>query len=157
LGSSGAYICGDAVLCEYLVNRARSFIFSTAPPPHCAAASRAAVELLDSIEGERLVQKLHHNTALLGANLSLPAPSAIFPIILGDGELAVEASRKLLEAGFLVPAIRYPTVARGSERLRVTATAAHQIDAIERLGSHLSELRGGLQETEIGKPGFERS
>ena len=157
LGSAGAYICGDAVLCEYLVNRARSFIFSTAPPPHCAAASRAAIELLDSIEGERLVQKLHDNTALLGANLSLPAHSAIFPIILGDGELAVQASGKLLEAGFLVPAIRYPTVARGSERLRVTATAAHEIDTIERLGSHLSEIRGGLQKTEIDKSGFERS
>ena len=70
LGSSGAYICGRAALREYLVNRARSFIFSTAPPPHCAAASRAAVELLESAEGERLVQKLHARTAALAASLS---------------------------------------------------------------------------------------
>ncbi len=66
--------------------------------------------------------------------------------------LLFKPQRKLLEAGFLVPAIRYPTVARGSERLRVTVTAAHEIDTIERLGSHLSELRGGVQKTEIDKP-----
>ena len=156
-GSSGAYICGRASLREYLVNRARSFIFSTAPPPHCAAASRAAVELLESSEGERLVQKLHDNTAVLGARISLAAQSAIFPIILGDNQLAVQASRTLLEAGYLVPAIRYPTVARGSERLRVTVTAAHEIGAIERLGSHLAALRSGIQKAEIEKPRFERS
>ena len=157
LGSSGAYICGCAALREYLVNRARSFIFSTAPPPHCAAASRAGVELLDSIDGERLVQKLHDNTAALGASISMPAQSAIFPIILGKGELAVQASRQLAEAGFLVPAIRYPTVARGSERLRITVTAAHEIGAIEGLGSQLSELRGGLRMMAVDKPRFDRT
>ena len=94
---------------------------------------------------------------MLGARISLPAQSAIFPIILGDNELAVQASRKLLEAGYLVPAIRYPTVARGSERLRITVTAAHEIDAIERLGSHLAALRSGVQKAEIEKRRFERS
>jgi 8-amino-7-oxononanoate synthase len=145
LGSSGAYVCGRATLRDYLVNRARSFIFSTAPPPHCAAASRAAIELLDSIEGERLVQQLHDNTAALGGRISRPAQSAIFPIILGDSELAVQASRKLVEAGYFVPAIRYPTVARGSERLRITVSAAHEIGAIERLGSRLAALQDGVQ------------
>ena len=157
LGSSGAYICGRATLREYLLNRARSFIFSTAPPPHCAAAARAGVELLDSSEGEQLVQKLHANAAVLGERISMHPQSAIFPLILGDGELAIQASRKLAEAGFLVPAIRFPTVARGSERLRVTVTAAHEIGAIERLGSHLSELRSNVPKTKIDKLRFERT
>jgi 8-amino-7-oxononanoate synthase len=156
LGSSGAYICGRAALCEYLVNRARSFIFSTAPPPLCAAASRAAVELLESTDGEGLVQKLHDNAAVLGASISMPAQSAIFPIILGDAELALQSARQLVEAGFLVPAIRYPTVARGAERLRVTVTAAHEINAIERLSSHLAELQGE-RSTRIDTPRLERS
>jgi 8-amino-7-oxononanoate synthase len=157
LGSSGAYICGRATLREFLLNRARSFIFSTAPPPHCAAASRAGVELLDSREGERLVQSLHANTAVLAARISMPPQSAIFPIILGDGELAVQASRNLAEASFLVPAIRFPTVAHGSERLRITVTAAHDIGTIERLCSHLSELRSGVPDMKIGNLRFERS
>ncbi len=157
LGSSGAYICGRAALGEYLLNRARSFIFSTAPPPHCAAASRAAVELLNSAEGERLVQKLHANISLLAGNLAAPAQSAIFPILLGDGELAVKASRGLFEEGFLVPAIRFPTVARGSERLRLTVTAAHERSLIERVASRLSELRSSVPKRGAGLPQFERA
>jgi 8-amino-7-oxononanoate synthase len=157
LGSSGAYICGRVALCEYLVNRARSFIFSTAPPPHCAAASRAAVELLESVEGERLVRRLQDNISVLAASLSAPALSAIFPIVLGDGELAVRASQALLEDGFLVPAIRYPTVARGSERLRMTVTATHERDSIERLASRVSQLRRSLQKKEAERPQFERT
>jgi 8-amino-7-oxononanoate synthase len=141
LGSSGAYICGGAALREYLINRARSFIFSTAPPPHCAAASCAAVELLDSAEGESLVKKLHEKVALLAASLSLPPHSAIFPFILGDEEAAVAASQKLFTEGFLVPAVRYPTVARNAARLRVTVTAAHERRVIERLASDVLSLR----------------
>ena len=141
LGSSGAYICGSAALRDYLTNRARSFIFSTAPPPHCAAASRAAVRLLESAEGEALVERLHENITLLASRLGAPAQSAIFPVVIGGEESAVKASQKLLEQGFLVPAIRYPTVARGSARLRVTVTAAHHRGHIERLASSLASLR----------------
>ncbi len=133
LGSSGAYICGSAALRDYLINRARSFIFSTAPPPHCAAVSCAAVELLESDEGGALVRKLQENMATLASGLLAPAQSAIFPVIVGGEERAMEASTTLLAAGFLVPAIRYPTVARGSARLRITVTAAHQREMIERL------------------------
>jgi 8-amino-7-oxononanoate synthase len=133
LGSSGAYICGSDALRDYLINRARSFIFSTAPPPHCAAASCAAVEFLESKEGGALVGKLQENISALAHGLRAPAQSAIFPVILGGEELALEASRTLLEQGFLVPAIRYPTVARNSARLRITVTAAHAPEMIERL------------------------
>jgi 8-amino-7-oxononanoate synthase len=141
LGSCGAYICGSAALRDYLVNRARSFIFSTAPPPHCAAASRAAVELLGSADGESLVNKLHENIAMLAGCLSVPPQSAIFPLMIGDEKAAVAASQGLLAAGFLVPAIRYPTVARGSARLRATVSAAHDRGIIERLASRAGPLR----------------
>ena len=143
LGSSGAYICGSAALRDYLINRARSFIFSTAPPPHCAAASCAAVELLEAEEGEALVRKLQENIATLASGLSAPAQSAIFPVIVGDEELAMDASRSLLAESFLVPAIRYPTVARGSARLRITVTAAHHREMIERLATAVALRRSG--------------
>ena len=133
LGSCGAYICGSAALRDYLINRARSFIFSTAPPPHCAAASCAAVELLESKEGGALVKKLQENISVLADGLRAPAQSAIFPVIVGREDLALDASRTLVEKGFLVPAIRYPTVARNSARLRITVTAAHTPEMIERL------------------------
>jgi 8-amino-7-oxononanoate synthase len=132
LGSCGAYVCGSAALRDYLINRARSFIFSTAPPPHCAAASWAAVELLESNEGAALVKKLQENISALADRLRAPGQSAIFPVIVGREELAIDASRTLWEKGFLVPAIRYPTVARSSARLRITVTAAHSREMIER-------------------------
>jgi 8-amino-7-oxononanoate synthase len=133
LGSCGAYICGSAALRDYLINRARSFIFSTAAPPHCAAASCTAVELLESNEGGALVKKLQKNISALAGGLRAPAQSAIFPVIVGREEFAIDASRLLLEKGFLVPAIRYPTVARSSARLRITVTAAHTREMIQRL------------------------
>jgi 8-amino-7-oxononanoate synthase len=141
LGSCGAYVCGSAALRDYLINRARSFIFSTAPPPHCAAAACAAVELLGSREGEELVAKLQDNISTLANGLRAPGQSAIFPVIVGREDLAIDVSQMLLEKGFLVPAIRYPTVARGSARLRVTVTAAHTTKVIERLVAAFSSWR----------------
>jgi 8-amino-7-oxononanoate synthase len=141
LGSCGAYICGTAALRDYLINRARSFIFSTAPPPHCVAASCAAVELLESKEGGALVKKLQENISALAHGLRAPAQSAIFPVIVGREDLALDASRMLVEKGFLVPAIRYPTVARNSARLRITVTAAHALEMIENLVSAVSAWR----------------
>jgi len=132
LGSGGAYLCGSAALREFLINRARSFIFSTAPPPAQAAAALAAVELLEGDEGTGLLQSLHRNLTL-HAQGTEPPSSAIFPLILGGEAEAMEASRQLWESGFLVPAIRYPTVPRGSARLRVVVTAAHTPTQIESL------------------------
>jgi 8-amino-7-oxononanoate synthase len=145
LGTSGAYVCGAASLRDFLVNRARSFIFSTAPPPPCAAVSCAAVAILDSGEGEDLVRKVQRNAQQLAAVLGVPASSAIFPVVMGDEGLAMRAARQLFDDGFLVPAIRYPTVARGSARLRITVSAAHQEESIRRLSSALAGLTVSLE------------
>jgi len=141
LGASGGYICGARTLIEWLINRARSFIYSTAPPPGIAAAALAAVDLLASAEGEerrlllweriRLMQQLLPRAELKGQDVA--ASSAIFPLIVGDEKAAIDLANGLQSAGFLVPAIRYPTVAKGAARLRITVTAAHQAAQIEAL------------------------
>ena len=133
LGTAGGYVCGSRRLIEFLVNRARSFIFSTAPVPAAAAAARAAVELVQSATGESLRQTLWKRLAQCAAIVasrksSQPAarpPSAILPILIGDEADAVSLAAALRERGVFIPAIRYPTVARGAARLRITVTAAH--------------------------------
>ena len=130
LGSSGGYICGPRVLIDYLINRARSFIFSTAPVPAAAAVARAAVELVQSAEGKARCEKLTSladqvKTGLAQTGWPATAGSAIIPLIIGAESDALDAAGALLERGIFVPAIRYPTVARGEARLRVTLTAAH--------------------------------
>jgi len=134
LGSHGAYIAGSKTLRDYLINRARSFIFSTSPPAPVAAASRKAVELAASAEGDALRAILWSNIGHLYSLIQTQVPlSAIFPVHIGDETTAVEISQRLLELGFLVPAIRFPTVAKGSARLRVTVTAAHSTSDIDAL------------------------
>jgi 8-amino-7-oxononanoate synthase len=132
LGVAGAYICGRASLRDYLLNRARSFIFSTAPPPSVAMAARAAVELLNSNEGEILVARLREVRGTLAELLRFPgADSAIFPVLVGDERKAMAVSERLRKAGYFVPAVRFPTVAAGSARLRITVTAAHTREHLE--------------------------
>jgi 8-amino-7-oxononanoate synthase len=148
LGASGGYICGARTLIEWLINRARSFIYSTASPPGIAAAALAAVDLLSSQEGEerrlllweriRLMQNL-----LPGSELNKEhgaASSAIFPWIVGEEQAALNLGAALQSDGFLVPAIRYPTVAKGAARLRITVTAAHQEDQIRALCQAIRHL-----------------
>jgi 8-amino-7-oxononanoate synthase len=155
LGASGGYICGPRNLIEWLMNRARSFIYSTAPPPGVAAAALAAVNFLSSPEGENrrllLWKRINLMRELL---LSLDvgrwtstycstlnaqrstlneASSAIFPLIIGEEQTALDLASALQNEGFLVPAIRYPTVAKGSARLRITVTASHDEKQIRSL------------------------
>jgi 8-amino-7-oxononanoate synthase len=144
LGSAGGYICGPRALTDYLVNRARSFIFSTAPVPAAAAAAAAAVELVQSAEGAArckqlwsLVNQLKTGLAPLGWNLS-NVNSAIIPLIVGPETAAMDAAAALREAGIFVPAVRYPTVARGQARLRLTLTAAHTAEDVAVLLAALS-------------------
>ena len=149
LGASGAYICGSHDLIDWLINRARSFIYSTAPPPAIAAAALAAVDFLSSPEGEErrllLWEKINLMRQLLlqlkvgrsspSSKRSTPnAPtSAIFPLLVGGEQAALDLAAALKTEGFLVPAIRYPTVTKGSARLRITVTAAHEEDQIRAL------------------------
>lgn len=143
LGSSGAYICGSHALREFLINRARSFIFSTAPSPATAAASRAAIELLESSYGAECLARLWENIRALAAEMPGSRPeSAIFPVVIGGELEAVDYSLKLKEFGFLVPAIRYPTVARGSARLRIALSASHRSEDIQSLAARLRHIQG---------------
>ena len=131
LGVSGGYVCGGRRLIDLLINRARSFIYSTAPSPPVAAAAMAAVEFLMSAAGERRRQQLRANLTQFAEELpgllagGKKIQSAIIPIIIGQAEAAVEAAQLLATKGYFVPAIRYPTVARDAARLRVTLSARH--------------------------------
>ena len=140
LGASGGYICGPRVLIDFLINRARSFVFSTAPVPAAAAAARAGVEFVRSAEGEARRTSLWARVAEFQSairNRQSATPSAIVPIITGGEEKAIQAAARLREQNIFVPAIRYPTVARGQARLRVTLTAAHTADEVTRLANAL--------------------
>ena len=141
LGVSGGYIAGSRVLIDLLVNRARSFIFSTAPSPAIAAACRAALRIVNSREGDALRAKLRENLCLLAEGLKIPMPpSAIVPLVLGSEERALAASSRVFEAGFYVPAIRYPTVPRNTARLRITVSAAHRPEQVQDLAATLAGL-----------------
>src|ERR1051326_1977921 len=126
LGAAGGYIGGSSVLIDYLVNRARTFIFSTAPVPAAAAAATAAIHFVQSDEGETRRHQLwarvdQVKNGLIGTGFVLPpVRSAIIPLVLGDEVKAVEAAAALRERGIFIPAIRYPTVARGQARMRLT-------------------------------------
>jgi 8-amino-7-oxononanoate synthase len=143
LGASGGYICGSRALIDYLVNRARSFIFSTAPVPAAAAAATAAIQFLQSAEGERRQKHLRARVAEFQSqtsNRKSQIPGAIIPILIGDESKAVEAAAKLREQNIFVPAIRYPTVARGKARLRVTLSASHSTGDISTLIRALEQI-----------------
>lgn len=141
LGAHGAYVAGSRVLRDYLINRARSFIFSTAPPAPVAVAATKAIEIAQSPEGGRLRECLWENIRNLAAELQAPKPeSAIIPHILGPENAATSASTELLQKGFLVAAIRFPTVAKGAARLRFTVTSLHHPDQIRSLGEVFRNL-----------------
>jgi 7-keto-8-aminopelargonate synthetase-like enzyme len=131
LGSVGGMIAGSRVLIDWLVNRARSFVYSTALPPGAIAASLAAVTLLQGVKGAELRARLQLNIKHFRAGLPghwrehSPATGAIQPLLCGEAAKALRISRALRELGFFVPAIRYPTVPRHGARLRVTLNAAH--------------------------------
>ncbi len=135
-GLSGGYITASQDWIDLLTNRARSFIYSTAPPPALAHAAIASLALIRSPQGKILRETLQQNISLLSSQ-STP----IIPKILGSNEAALAASLTLEEAGFLVPAIRYPTVPRGSARLRISLSASHPRAAIEAL---LNQKQGSV-------------
>lgn len=146
-GAAGGYIAGTRALVDLLVNRARSFIFSTAPVPAAAAAAQAGVELVRNTEGANRRQRVWSLVDLLkNGFIHAGRPpgliqSPILPLIVGDEAGALALADALRGRGFLVPAIRYPTVARGAARLRFTVTAAHERPDVETLCQTLAALR----------------
>lgn len=146
-GSFGGYVVGTDELCEYLLNQARSFVFSTALPPAVVAASLAALTLIESADGaerrQRLMDRIEQLRAGLDAMGSLEpgaGRSPVFPIIVGAAEAAMEASLALIEAGIFCQAIRPPTVERGRARLRIALSALHSAADVDLLLTRLANL-----------------
>lgn len=133
VGVYGGYLCASRAVVDFIKTRARSFIYSTALPPPCVAACLAALDIIESdaalrarpLDNARLFASL--------AGLNAAPQSTIIPVVLGDPKRALAASRLLEENGFLVSAIRPPSVPEGTARLRLTFTAAHRPDDIRRL------------------------
>ena len=141
-GTFGAFVAGDAALVETLIQRARTYVYTTAPPPAVAAATLAAIEVAVT-EPERrerlrsLVRRFREGAARCGLSV-LESESPIQPILIGDAGTAMRLSDDLFNAGFWVTAIRPPTVPRGSSRLRVTLSAGHQEADVDGLLEALS-------------------
>jgi 8-amino-7-oxononanoate synthase len=136
-GSFGAFVAGSAALIEFLIQKARPYIYTTALPQPVAAATRKALDIAqrESWRRERvLALTARFRSAASAADIPLGvSETPIQPVVLGSSLAALVAQRELLDAGFWVVAIRPPTVPRGSERLRVTLSAAHteaQVDAL---------------------------
>ncbi len=156
LGTEGGFVCGSQLLIDYLRNVSRPFIFSTAPNAPTMAAAEAAVRTLAS-EPER-VERLRENVAFFTTELNrlgvcAQSASAIIPIWVGDEKKALAASAALEKAGILVPAIRYPTVAKGSARLRAAVMSKHTHGQLRRaataIAATLRSVSGGVGEDEM--------
>ncbi|MDB4383964.1 8-amino-7-oxononanoate synthase [Akkermansiaceae bacterium] len=141
LGSAGGYLATSQAWHDLLINKARSLIYSTAPPPSQAAASLAALTILGSPEGQKLRERLQENISAFESRIpNLKSHPPIIPRVLGENSAALAASASLLKEGFLVPAIRYPTVPRETARLRITLSAAHSPENIQHLKEALASL-----------------
>lgn len=149
-GLSGGYLAASRTVIDLLINRARSFIYSTAPSPAITQAASTALEIIRGAEGdllreqlqERIYQFQSHSPAGL---MHRDVLSAILPVIVGEEEMALRLSTRFRESGFLIPAIRYPTVARGSARLRITMSAAHTSAEVDALAACMT-LHGDKKE-----------
>ena len=145
LGVSGGAVCGSADVCSAVVNFGRAYVYSTSVPPPTGAAIEAAVGVLrDEPERQARVRALaRHLRVELGRSrlATPPGDSPIVPVILGEERAALAAAARLLDAGLLVVAVRPPTVPRGGSRLRVTVSAGHSDEELERLIEVLRQLR----------------
>ncbi|WP_291366108.1 8-amino-7-oxononanoate synthase [Acetobacter sp. UBA5411] len=146
LGGMGAYIAGSRALCDWLINSASGFIYSTALPPAMLGAADAALELLPDLDAERtrvarhgemLRQSLHEAGLTTGAS-----STQIVPVMLGEAVTALSVAARLEADGMLVAAIRPPTVPKGESRLRITLSAAHTEDDVQHLADAVVRLCG---------------
>ena len=136
-GCFGAYACGTKVLRDYLINKSRSFIYTTAMPPALAQAARAALQIIR--QEDQLRRQLQDNADYLRAELkamgfdTMNSSTPIIPILVKDPLQAVAMSKRLLEQGIFVQAIRPPTVPMGTARLRLTVMATHTQEDLDQL------------------------
>jgi 8-amino-7-oxononanoate synthase/dethiobiotin synthase len=145
LGLSGAFICGDHNLIQWLINCGRSFIYTTATPPATAAALQTAIELLQ--RGMDGVTRVHQNATrlrqhLAAGGLALRGAGPIVPVILGDAQATMTAAQKIRAEGFDVRGIRPPTVPEGSSRIRIVCHAEHTDQQIDALSAAVLEACG---------------
>lgn len=148
LGTFGAFVAGSADLIEFLIQRGRTYIYTTALPPAVAEATRVSLKLAREEYWRRdrvnaLVRRFRAGGAQLGLRF-MPSDTPIQPVVVGDNRNAVAASERLRSAGFLVAAIRPPTVPAGTARLRFTLTAGHTEDQVDRLLAALAGLPSGM-------------
>ena len=144
LGTAGAFIAGSDELIEYLIQEARTYIYTTALPPAVAAATLESLQLLideswrqDKLQ--QLIQRFRRGAQSLGLNL-MASSTAIQPVMVGEPEKALAMSQKLQDRGLLVTAIRPPTVPKGTARLRITLSASHSEENIDQLLEGFSYL-----------------
>jgi 8-amino-7-oxononanoate synthase len=151
LGSYGAYACANTETIDFLLNSARPFIFSTAPPPPSVAAASAALELVSANRVERLQENATRFRAALAAEGLDPGRSQtqIVPIEVGAAERAMELCERVLERGVFAQGIRPPTVAAGSSRLRFTVMATHRVGELERAAKLIG---GAAREVGLAAP-----
>ena len=138
LGSLGGFVAASTRLAELIVNRARSYIFTTASTPADTAAALAALGVLTGSEGACLVARLRAHVERVRPGHGSP----IVPVLCGDDQRALDAAAALLERGLLVPAIRPPTVPAGTARLRIALSAAHTVEQVDSLVNALHEITG---------------
>ena len=141
-GVGGAFVAGSATAIEYLLNKGRSYIFTTAAPPAIACALSKSLQIIrngDALRANLMARIAQLREGLAGKPL-LPSATAIQPYIVGDNEAALALSKALWERGLWVPAIRPPTVPKGTARLRISVSAAHTAGDIDHLLSALKEL-----------------
>lgn len=157
LGVCGAFVAGEAALVDYLVQSSRNYIYTTALPPATAMASSTALKLLQSEHWRRahlnqLIKQFRDGLSEW-SDLLMPSVTAIQPVVVGDADIAVRLSQKLLQKGILVTAIRPPTVPQHTARLRITLTAAHSEEQVGRLLEVLNEsLAHLLNRTQTANP-----
>ncbi len=143
VGTSGAFVAGPRVLMDYLVQKARTYIYTTAMPPAIAEATVASLHLIERDDERRahlreLIERFRGGASKLGYHL-MPSRTPIQPIMVGDNWSALALSKALEDKGLLVTAIRPPTVPEGEARLRVTLSAAHTLADVDRLLEGLSD------------------
>ena len=149
LGCFGAYVAADQVIVDTLINRSRSFIFSTSLPPSIPASAMAALDIVQSSEGERLRQALWNNRALFAESLqkgglsTAESTTQIVPVLTGEPAPTMKLAACLLEAGVFVQGIRPPTVPAGNCRLRATLMATHAPGDLERAADLILQAMAG--------------